>query len=152
MIAWLASDEVQEGDHSSFGSGWVTGRRAFTGEKVESVIDSSGETKAYCSLERASGEQAWRAFIVLDWSNDDLAVREAAFAELERLATSVGAPTVWMRELEDDRTLLAFVQSKGFTVVRRYEFEGAAMANLEKFYDGDPSGPGAVTEVPLHQA
>ena len=135
-IAWLASDEVQEGDHSSFGPAWVTRRREFDGEQAESVVDVDGDARAYCSLERASGVEGWRAFIVLDWSDSDVAIGEAAFAELERLVASRGGGRVWMRELEGDQTMLAFLARKGFVIEQRYEYEGLAMVNLAKTFGG----------------
>ena len=40
-----------------------------------------------------------------------------------------------MRELAGDATLIDFVVSKGFSVEKRYEFDGLQLVNLIKDYE-----------------
>lgn len=131
-IDWLASNEVQEGDHSKFGSQWGQFRRSFEGERVESVLESGDAVVAYVALERETPNDDWRAFIVLDWSIQDDVLQEAAYQALETLVAEQGASNIWMREMSDDFALIEFVQAKGFVVERRYSLGGLAMINLRK--------------------
>jgi hypothetical protein len=134
QVTWLASNEVQEGDHSLFGAVWARNRMDFSGRRVHAVVESEGRVVAYCSLEHDSAD-VWRGFIVLDWSAEDTAVRESAFSELEKFAREKSARSVWMREIAEDKALLDFVKSKGFNITRAYRLDGVEMLNLEKSYE-----------------
>ena len=131
-IDWLASNDVQEGDHSKYGSQWGQFRRSFEGERVDSVLESGGEVVAYVALEREAANDDWRAFIVLDWSLQDSQLQEAAYQALESLIESQAASSIWMREMSDDFALIEFVQRKGFVIEQRYTLEGLDMVNLRR--------------------
>ena len=132
-VDWLASNEVQEGDHTTFGTEWGQNRREFTRENAHSVVEVDGIVVAYSSIE-CEADKGWRAFIVLDWSKQDDEAQEAAYNALEGLIAERLATSVWMRELADDHALLKFIEQKGFEVERRYEFSGFEMVNLRKSY------------------
>lgn len=128
QIAWLASNEAQEGDQSP-SSDWIA-RRKLPAERYQSVIDRDGRIEAYCSVERNDAGERFRAFLVLDWINLDEEVADFAFARLEELIDEAKTEQVWMREMVEDKKLLAFVQARGFVVERQYELGGHEMVNL----------------------
>lgn len=134
-VDWLASNEVQEGDHTTYESEWGQRRRKFAGESARSIIEISGEVVAYTSIEREPNEDGWRASIVLDWSKQDDKVQEAAYGALEELIAERRVRMIWMRELADDLSLLQFLASKDFEIQKRYVFNGTEMVNLRKGYD-----------------
>lgn len=128
----LASNEVQEADHSQYESHWTRRRREFDGEKYESVLLNGDAVVGFCSLEKDPAHKGLRAFMVLDWSSNDGEVQQAALSQLDTLIRQSGAPEVWMRELEDDQKLLRFMTQHGFHVEKRYEIDGTRFVNLAR--------------------
>jgi len=80
MIVWLASNEIQEADHSGLDVLWVEGRRSFKGVRRQTVVESDGSIVGYCSIEQDSLEQdsieqdkddapnSYCVFLVADWN------------------------------------------------------------------------------------
>ncbi len=132
QINWLASNEVQEADHSDHEAQWTRRRRDFAGEKYESIVVRDERVAAFCSLEKDPSHEGFRAFVVLDWSAGDHEVRGAAIDQLEVLISESGSPRVWMRELEGDRLLVEFMTQNDFQVAKRYELDGTRFVNLER--------------------
>ena len=130
QINWLASNEVQEADHSHHEAGWTRRRREFDGEKYESIVMRDDQVVAFCSLEKDPSQEGFRAFIVLDWSSGDDEVQDSAINQLVVLIHQTGSPRVWMRELEDDQALIEFMTQNGFQIEKRYELDGARFVNL----------------------
>ncbi len=130
QINRLASNEVQEADHSPYEAHWTRRRREFDGEKYDSVVMRGDQVVAFCRLEVDPSHEGFRAFVVMDWSSGDNEVQDAAATELGALITQSRSSTVWMRELEDDRKLLEFMTHHGFHVEKRYELDGARFVNL----------------------
>jgi hypothetical protein len=52
VIDWLASDAVQQGDHSLIGAQWTLNRQAFKGLRYHSVVEDSDQVVGYYFLER----------------------------------------------------------------------------------------------------
>lgn len=131
-VAWLASNEVQEADHTNLEAEWVRHRREFAGERVDSVLERDGDVIAYCALENVAEFPGWRVFIVLDWSTNDVEVQEAAHRQIEILAEQVGTQRLWLRELAGDLALLKFFAAKGYVEEKRYRYAGKEMVNIAK--------------------
>ena len=64
-IGWLASNAVQEADHSSIDSNWTERRRAFSGTRHHSIAESDGQVVGYCAIERTAddSESSFRIFL-----------------------------------------------------------------------------------------
>ena len=134
-INWLASDSVQEADHSQFDAEWTRKRREFAHEELQSVVEKDGKVVGYCALEIDESKDGFRVFLVADWSLGAIDLHTSLFDELERLISNAKTRKVWMRELAGDATLIDFVVSKGFSVEKRYEFDGLQLVNLIKDYE-----------------
>ena len=130
QINWLASDAVQEGEHGGIESEWTKNRRAFEGEKYESVIQSDGNVVGYCSLERGISGDGFRAFVILDWRQRNSEVQTAVLGELEGLILNSGTNDIWMRELRGDVSLIEFMLSNGFEIEKSYVHNSLEMVNL----------------------
>ena len=135
QIAWLASNEVQEGEHNRLDIDWIKRRRSPTVARFHSVIESGDEVVGYCALEKDNDRDEFRVFIVLDWSHDDLSIAEAAYRQLQNYVSSEKITKVWMREVAGDLALIDFMQSKGFVIDKRYEYKGHELVNLSKNYE-----------------
>ena len=85
-INYLASNEVQEGDHSVFESEWTTRRRDPSINRYSFVIESSDEIVCYAALEEVPGFEGFRMFLVTDWSKPDQSDVDLSVSELERIA------------------------------------------------------------------
>ncbi len=133
QINWLASNEVQEADHSQHEAHWIRRRREFDGKKHETIVLRDDRVVGYCSLERDPSHDGFRAFVVLDWSAGDYEVQDAVINQLELLIRRSRSPRIWMRELEDDRTLISFMSQHGFQVVKCYELDGTRFINLVRY-------------------
>ena len=134
-IAHLASNEVQEGDHSGGIDGdWIANRRSVECERKDAVVESDNLVVGYCAIERQPADPAmsYRVFLVTDWSHVDPEVPEALLSHVEALLLEVGAEVAWMREVVDDRELSRFVTSRGFTVSASYAFAGKQLVNFVK--------------------
>ena len=143
QINWLASDEVQEADHSLHGAHWTRKRREFAGEKYESIIVRDEQVVAFCRLEKDPSQEGFRAFVVLDWSACDDEVQSAAIDQLESLVRRSGSPRVWMREFEEDRALIEFMTGNGFRIEKRYTLDGVNFLNLVGSTSGTAT-PGSI--------
>ena len=84
QIDWLASDEVQEADHSELAYQWSANRRSFQGDRIHSVAVQEDQVVGYCGLERTTDEpdNSYRMFLVTDWNPENQAVQEALFGQL----------------------------------------------------------------------
>jgi len=133
-INWLASDSVQEADHSQLDAEWTRKRREFAHEGLQSVVEKEGRVVGYCALERDESKDGFRVFLVADWGLGAVDLHDSLFDELERLISNAKTRKVWMRELAGDAKLIDFVVSKGFSVDKRYEFDGLQLVNLVKEY------------------
>ncbi len=134
-IAHLASNEVQEGDHSGGIDGdWIANRRSVECERKDAVLESDNSIVGYCAIERqfADPARSYRVFLVIDWSDLDPEVPDALLSHVEALLLEVGAESAWMREVADDRQLSRFVTSRGFTVSAPYAFAGKQLVNFAK--------------------
>jgi hypothetical protein len=134
-IARLASDEVQEGDHSGGIDGdWIENRRSVECERKDAVLESNDSIVGYCAIERqyADRVRSYRVFLVTDWSHVDPEVPDALLSHVEVLLVEVGAESAWMREVADDRELARFVTSRGFTVSAPYAFAGKQLVTFAK--------------------
>ena len=134
-IAHLASNEVQEGDHSGGIDGdWIANRRSVDCERKDAVLESEGLIVGYCAIERQAADPAmsYRAFLIADWSHVDPVVPEALLSHVEALLLEVGAQTAWMREVADDRQLSRFLIARGFTASAPYAFAGKQLVNFAK--------------------
>ncbi|MEM7366270.1 MAG: hypothetical protein AAF525_19815 [Pseudomonadota bacterium] len=134
QINQLASNDVQEADHSRIDDQWTQNRRTFTGERRHIVLETASQIVAYCSLERELQTRRWRAFVVLDWSGDRI-YWEAAYRALDGLMMDVAPAEVWMRELTGDLALLEFMASKGFLLESPFVHDGLEMVYLRRRID-----------------
>jgi hypothetical protein len=64
QINGLASNEVQEADHSLYEAHWRRRRREFDGERCESVLMRGDEVVAFCRIEGDPSCEGFRAFVV----------------------------------------------------------------------------------------
>ncbi len=139
-IAWLASDFVQEADHSDGqDTGWVRNRRSFEGKRYQRIAEIQGQIVGYCSLERSTtgSKSGFRAYLVADWKSTNRSIHEALMHMIEELIAVNKIDLVWMRELTGDVQLLEFVESKGFVKSESYVINGKEMINLRKEYGCD---------------
>ena len=134
QIAWLASNDVQEGEHTTLDIDWIKRRRSPSPARFDSVLELDNEVVGYCALER-DDKGEFRVFIVLDWSHDDQSIPEATYRQLKSHVRSQKIARVWMREVAGDIALLDFMQSKGFIIDKRYEYQGHELVNLSKDYE-----------------
>ncbi len=79
IVTYLASDEVQEGDHSgSIDGSWIANRRHAGRYRQHAVLEADGSVVGYCAIERVESDPAemYRVFLVTDWSTgqDDKAL------------------------------------------------------------------------------
>jgi len=143
-IAHLASDAVQEGDHSDgIDDRWVENRRSpdrVRNHAVAVSVISDGSVEpdetvvGYCGIERDVGEprDSYRVFIVNDWSDPSREVAEMLLAHVDTMLREVGARTAWMREVADDHALLRFVTERGFAASAPYGVAGKQLVNLAR--------------------
>ena len=134
-IAWLASNVVQEGEHTALDTDWVKRRRSPIVTRFDSVVELDNKVVSYCALEKATDSEEFRVFIVLDWSHDDQSIAETTYRQLRNYVSSEKIAKVWMREVAGDLALLEFMKSKGFVIDKRYEYEGHELVNLSKSYE-----------------
>ncbi len=137
MIAILASNELQEGDHRGLEHHWVENRRSFNGVRKQAVAEADGSIVGYCSVERSSDEASntYRVFLVADWNHANSDVQEELFTRAEVMLRELGATQAWMRELTGDRALLGFIEQRGFAAsAPPYTVAGREMVNLTKQY------------------
>jgi N-acetylglutamate synthase-like GNAT family acetyltransferase len=133
-IAWLASNDVQDGDHAEFEAKWVEARQAFEGVQRQAVAEDDGAIIGYCAIERRPDETeaTYRVFIVADWDQHNTPVHEALLDHVAEMLRQEGAQQAWMREFAGDFRLLQFVQERGFVISKQYEYAGKEMVNLTK--------------------
>lgn len=138
-IDYLASNAVQEADHSGNESEWKKRRLEFNGIRHHSVVESSSQVVGYCSLERSTDEtkKGFRAFLVTDWNPENAEIHQALFDQLEVMISTEKINHIWMRELTDDVKLLEFAVSKGFSKQKPYRIGDLQMVNLSKEYRHD---------------
>jgi hypothetical protein len=132
-IAQLASNEVQEGDHSGgIDADWIARRRAPARDRIHAVLESGSTIVGYCAIERWDDEPSglYRVFIVMDWESSDRDVPIRLFGQIEKMLIEAGADRAWMREVEDDRKLLRFVVDRGFVASTRYSIANKTVVNL----------------------
>lgn len=134
-IDYLASNEVQEGEHTAFENEWTVRRRDVSVDRFHFVLEENGEVVSYAALEKDSADKGYRMFLVMDWSGEDRLFADQSIEEIERIAREQGINYVWMRELEDDKTLVTYVQSCGFVIDKRYNLDGYRFVNLSKGYE-----------------
>ncbi len=142
MIAILASNEFQQGDHRGLEHFWLENRRSFIGVRKQAVAEVDGSIVGYCSVERYSDEASstYRMFLVADWNQRISEVHEELFTRAEEMLRELGATQAWMRELTGDRALLGFMEHRGFAAsAPPYTVAGREMVNLTKQYDARAS-------------
>jgi hypothetical protein len=141
-VALLASDQIQEADHSGTDTVWVENRLSFDGSRQQAVVESNGSVVGYCSIERAADDEinTYRLFLVADWDAANSDVHEALFSRAESMLQEAGATRAWMRELTGDLGLLRFVERGGFQASTPYSVAGKEMVNLTKQYDAPTRG------------
>ena len=129
-IAWLASNEVQQADHSGVDHLWVEKRRSFDGFREQAVLESDGSIVGYCAIERAAddADDTYRVFLVADWDKALREIHESLFAQVESMLLGAGARQAWMRELSGDLELLGFVKQKGYRASPPYTLQGERAA------------------------
>ncbi len=134
VIGWLASDEVQDGNHAGWDGEWVAQRRSFVGTRLDSVAGQNGEIVGYCAVERGEAEtgRSYRAFLVADWRPQNRTIHEALLGKVEEFVNQEGADRVWMRELTGDRRLLDFVTEHGFELGKPYTIGGREIVNASR--------------------
>jgi len=98
------------------------------------VLERKGEVVSYAALEKDPTADGYRAFLVMDWSSDCRDIADASYRELVRIVGERDIRRLWMREIAGDVSLLDYVQSKGFAIDRRYEYEGLDLVNLSKSF------------------
>ena len=135
-INHLASNAVQEADHTNLDFIWVENRRAFDGTRRHSVIESESSVVGYCSIERRPEDapDTYRMFLVADWDRSNIDVHEALFERAEGLIKEINGAQAWMRELTDDTELVKFVEGKGFVPSPPYTWNDRELVNLAKHY------------------
>ncbi|MAE95654.1 MAG: hypothetical protein CL910_13430 [Deltaproteobacteria bacterium] len=135
-IALLASNEVQEADHSGLEDLWLHSRRSFDGLRRHAVLELHGAIVGYCAIERREEDalDTYRIFLVASWDPENSEVHEELFARVEAMLREVGARRAWMRELRGDLELIRFVGSRGFEVSAPYRVADKEMLILTKPY------------------
>jgi len=134
VIDRLASDAVQQADHSLIDAQWTLNRREFNGLRYHSVLEDSGQVVGYCSLERQdeASPDRFRVFLVTTWNDDNRLIQEELLSQLERLISAARAKSLWMRELVDDSLLIEFMLEKGFTASEPYWLDQLHLVNLDR--------------------
>jgi len=132
-IARLADVAVEHVDGAPEQSAWVRARIDFEGERVHIVAERRGELVGYGAIEWRPGdpERQSRCFIVLS-SRRDIDVADELFNVLRLRAEGRGDERLWLREYAADERLIAFFESRGFEITRRYEHEGRALVTLSR--------------------
>ncbi|MGE4606275.1 MAG: hypothetical protein AAEJ52_06000 [Myxococcota bacterium] len=141
-IAYLASNEVQEGDHSGGIDGpWIATRRSKDRQSRLAVAEREGSIVGFCAIERTEDEPSdlYRVFIVTDWSTGSREVPEKMLSHVDTLLREVGAAKAWMREVSSDRALVQFAIDSGFAASAPYPYSDKELINLAR--DCPPLGP-----------
>ena len=136
-IARLASNDVQQGDHSgSIDADWIANRRSSLRIRRDFVLEKSGGVVAYGAIERQASEPQdhYRVFLVTDWRTVDDEIKARLYEETERLLVTARANKAWMRELAGDVSLLRFVEQHGFKRSQTYRYGRHELVNLTKNY------------------